>query len=173
MSEKAQPGRGGPRCPAAATPGRRHERRTRGCAILPHLSPAVRMSAEGNRCVPAQYALPVGRGGRAVHCTGLENRRAQALVGSNPTPSVVVSRRLVGGLLTHGPRCARASWVPLRASPGGAVLRWIPPYPPTIWRVMVSRVPSGGKASPGSKEPPLRWSRMVFRALERTPPGQL
>ena len=28
------------------------------------------------------------RGGRAVQCTGLENRRAQALVGSNPTPSV-------------------------------------------------------------------------------------
>ena len=29
----------------------------------------------------------LGRGGRAVQCTGLENRRAQAHVGSNPTPS--------------------------------------------------------------------------------------
>ncbi len=29
------------------------------------------------------------RGGRAVQCTSLENWRAQALVGSNPTPSVL------------------------------------------------------------------------------------
>ena len=33
----------------------------------------------------------IGRDGRAVQCTGLENRRPKGLVGSNPTPSVSVS----------------------------------------------------------------------------------
>ena len=38
---------------------------------------------------PAGSRKHSGRGGRAVQCTGLENRRAKALVGSNPTPSAL------------------------------------------------------------------------------------
>ncbi len=44
------------------------------------------MAVEGLR--RSEHLSLAWRGGRAVQCTGLENRRAQALVGSNPTPSV-------------------------------------------------------------------------------------
>jgi hypothetical protein len=40
---------------------------------------------------PAERTKDSWRGGRAVQCTGLENRRAKALVGSNPTPSVPIT----------------------------------------------------------------------------------
>ena len=76
--------------------------------------------------------------------------------GSNPTPSALVFVTvLAGGLLTPGP--------PLRPQP----------QPGRSWRVTVRVVPSGGKRSPGENLWPRLWSRMVFRALERTPPGQL
>ena len=47
------------------------------------------MDASPGAMFPAAW-----RGGRAVQCTGLENRRPKGLVGSNPTPSVELPRQV-------------------------------------------------------------------------------
>ena len=80
---------------------------------------------------------PRGRGGRAVECTGLENRRAQALVGSNPTPSVihVVSQHSASTGI-HGP-----PFEPTRASKEGA------------WWVRVERSEATGREAPVNPTP--------------------
>ena len=77
------------------------------------------------------------RGGRAVQCTGLENRRAQALAGSNPAPSALrglpglwswgvfsSSRRTRVGLRVHVVKGSnRAARVGVRASDPPALPR--------------------------------------------------
>ena len=49
------------------------------------------------------YRIDLGMGGRAVECTGLENRqRRKSLVGSNPTPSVCEPDTIVADKRSRG-----------------------------------------------------------------------
>jgi hypothetical protein len=76
--------------------------------------------------------LPIRRGGRAVECTGLENRRPlTGTVGSNPTLSAI---RHINSRRSRSDHCDsnEAGITPVRAAPKGrgAKRRVIPPSPP-------------------------------------------
>jgi hypothetical protein len=123
-------------------------------------------------CAPTDVGT--WRGGRAVQCTGLENRRPQGLVGSNPTPSVLKNLRcsgcpyMVGSPSRSNPRAFRRN-APSGFEPSGRrgspAKRTVPLTRETTARSAVHPpqpsgsdwLPSGDLTQAGSSNRQSRW----------------
>ena len=110
----------------------RHCDGVHGTEAVPPLAGWARVAGSALECRTARNHLwRAWRGGRAVQCTGLENRRPKGHVGSNPTPSVELQRYEGMGFercrAGSGRATRRARWRRLRS--GEAARRPIPPPP--------------------------------------------
>ena len=77
--------------------------------------PPLGRGVDFRRGGPVRLAAPSRTGGRAVECTGLENRQSRKwLVGSNPTPSAWVGCLRMAGVNGFEPGIPGGQALPLK-----------------------------------------------------------